>query len=210
MLKERHGGLKVRTGRRWVLVAVLVAACSVRHGEPSLTAIMVRDVPFFPQEPQQCGPAALASLMSYFGHPIWPERVAEEIYEPAAGGTPTVAMTTYAARHGLPLQAMRADLADLRAEVDAGRPLIVLLRRGFPFHDAHFVVVNGYDGTSGTIYGYSGRDAMACWTTDQFARRWARADHWALVWTGEKEHAAATPPRPSEGDGDHAGTGKRE
>ena len=177
-----------------LLVFSLSCATCTSRVTPPTSAHVVREVPFYPQERGQCGPASLASLLAFFGQPITPEHIAEEIYDPAAGGTTTVAMLAYGVRHALPIDVRHGTLGEIQAEIDAGRPVIALHQRGFPWQDYHFVVVTGYEPTSNDIYGYSGRNPYAHWSADGFAHRWAPAENWMLVWTGGHERVAMHTP----------------
>jgi ABC-type bacteriocin/lantibiotic exporter with double-glycine peptidase domain len=175
------------------------------RSQPSPRAHIIAGVPFFPQQPHQCGPAALAALLGFFGHPIDPERIAEEIYEPTSAGTSTVAMLAYGARHRLPLHTMPGDIEDIHREIDAGRPLIALHRRAWLWRDFHYVVVTGYEPGDGTLYGYSGRSAHARWSAEEFRRRWAPGGNWLLLWTGGERGQARAADRGDRAD-DHPET----
>ncbi len=196
----------------WCITAVLAvlatAACNARRAPPAANAHLVAGVPFFPQDPHQCGPAALAALVSFLGQPTAPESIAHEIYQPTVEGTSTAAMLAYGARHHLPIEARRGTLAELHHEIDAGRPIVALLSQGLLTRSYHFVVVTGYDPATGALYGYSGRDADAQWRADDFSKRWDRADNWALVWVGG-EHTVARP-APYHGTGEQHQAGADE
>jgi len=194
------------------MILAFIAGCTILHDRasvPNAGAHLVTGVPFFPQAPHQCGPAALASLLGSLDHPIVPEAIAAEIYEPTSAGTSTVAMLAYGSRHQLPLRTLRGSLDDIRSEIDAKRPVIALHRRGFPFRDYHYVVVIGYDPLDGTLYGYSGRNPRASWSAPEFTRRWQAADNWLLVWAGGERQIAPAANRDARAE-DHPEPGKRE
>jgi ABC-type bacteriocin/lantibiotic exporter with double-glycine peptidase domain len=194
-----------------VLAAVLLlTGCARQHVAPSSIAHLVRGVPFFPQQPNQCGPASLASLLGFFGQNVPPQHIAAEIFDPALGGTSTAAMVAYGARHGFPLWAHQGTLTDIRAELDAGRPVIALHRRAWPHRGFHFVVVTGYEPTAGRLYGYSGRNAQASWTAEAFATRWQPADDWMLVWADRQAGTPHAAPHGEAGNQDQAKTGEGE
>jgi tetratricopeptide (TPR) repeat protein len=77
---------------------------------------------------------------------------------------------------------IRPALEALVAELDAGRPVLVLQNFGLPRAPAwHYAVVVGYDRPRDQILLRSGatrRDAVA---TARFDATWRRADRWALV-----------------------------
>ncbi|HYA31796.1 MAG TPA: C39 family peptidase, partial [Thermodesulfovibrionales bacterium] len=88
---------------------------------------LVRNVPFFPQEDYQCGPASLAAVLNYQGVSVTSDEVARAIYSPSARGTLNIDMVLYAQSLGLRASQYKGGLDDLREQIDAGRPLIVLV-----------------------------------------------------------------------------------
>ena len=67
----------------------------------ALAADDVLNVPFIAQKPNYCGPAALAMLANYYGHPVSQDEIAGAIYLPDIGGTLTSELGEYARRFHL-------------------------------------------------------------------------------------------------------------
>ena len=77
-----------------LLFATLLSCCApdrVRGG----SGRVVEDVPFYPQERYQCGPASLASVLNYLGVKVSPEEIASDIYSKTAKGTLDIDMVSY-------------------------------------------------------------------------------------------------------------------
>ncbi len=143
---------------------------------------LIENVPFFPQEDFQCGPAALAGVLNYWKVDVSPEGIASEIYSRSARGTLTVDMVLYAEKSGLRANQYRGSLEDLRRNIDAGHPLVVLVDEGFlVYQKNHFMVVIGY--SSEGIIANSGRDALKFIPLREFLRSWERASFWTLLIT---------------------------
>src|SRR5437868_6842253 len=49
--------------------------------------VELKEVPFFPQDEYQCGPAALATVLNTFGVKVTPEELVPEVYLPARKGS---------------------------------------------------------------------------------------------------------------------------
>ena len=141
---------------------------------------VIEGMPFFPQEDNQCGPASLATVLNYFGVQVSPDEIAREIYSKSARGTLTLDMVLYATGKGLSASQYRGNIYDLKSNIDAGYPVIVMVDLGFLlFQKNHFMVVKGYneDGlivNSGTIEGklIPERD---------FIRVWKKTAFWTLL-----------------------------
>ena len=141
----------------------------------------VSSVPFFPQEQYYCGPAALATVLSWSGLPVTQEEIGAQVYTPGREGTLQSDMVAAARRNGrLPVPVTR--LSDLTAELAAGHPVVVFQNLGLGWFPVwHYAVAIGYDLRSGDLILRSGLDARRVMPLGPFERTWARGDHWGLV-----------------------------
>ena len=98
------------------------------QGIPEKTEL--REVPFFPQEEYQCGPAALATVLSASGSRVAPEDLVAQVYLPERKGSLQVEMLAAARRHGRVSYQLAPRLEDLLRELAAGNPVIVLQNLG--------------------------------------------------------------------------------
>lgn len=143
---------------------------------------IIRNIPFYPQEDFQCGPASLAAVLNYWGIPVTPEQVAKDIYSNSAKGTLNIDMLLYAQSRGLTASQYPGGLNDLREKIDLGEPLIVLVDYGVSIIQAnHFMVVVGYNERG--VVANSGRDEMKFIPVEDFLKSWEKTKFWTLLIT---------------------------
>lgn len=180
---------------RVLVVRVLVGALSVflvscasvppwpettDAGKP--TAVTQLDVPFFPQERYQCGPAALATMLSSQDVAVVPDDLVPQVYLPEREGSLKVELVAAARRYGMLVYPLTSDLADLLAELDAGHPVLVMQNLGFDwFPQWHFAVVIGYDAAEQDLILHTDTRRANRQPMSVFYRTWQRADRWAAV-----------------------------
>lgn len=141
----------------------------------------VPGVPFFPQEDNYCGPAALATVLTWSGAPVTPEDLAARVYTPGREGTLRSDIIAAARREGR-LAVPLASLRDVMAELAAGRPVLVFQNLALSWYPMwHYAVAVGYDLTRREITLRSGREAERVTPLEIFERTWERGDHWALA-----------------------------
>ncbi|MBI2080370.1 MAG: peptidase C39 family protein [candidate division NC10 bacterium] len=146
------------------------------------TAGALLAVPFFPQEEFQCGPAAMASLLAYWGRPADPEAIAEAIYLPRLQGTLSLDLLLYAERRGLTARLLDASPEALKAALRADRPVIALLNVGSRLVPTwHYVVVVGYADGPDAFVAHDGRYRERVFPYEDFAWRWQAAGRWGLL-----------------------------
>lgn len=138
-------------------------------------------VPFFPQDEYQCGPAALATVLSQSGVAITPEALVNQVYVPARKGSLQLEMLAAPRRYGRVSYALAPRYSDLLREVAAGNPVIVLQDVGYVFTQWHYAVVNGFDYSSGTVFLRSGKVARQEMPFTYFERTWIKSGYWAMV-----------------------------
>lgn len=144
------------------------------------TARMIENVPFFPQETYQCGPASLAGVMHYWGVEASPEAIAAEIYSSSAKGTLSLDMVLYARKKGLHVIQSRGNIKYLKENIDLGYPVIVLVDYGFwVYQQNHFMVIVGYNKNG--VIANSGKNRLKFIHEGDFLRSWERTDFWTLL-----------------------------
>ena len=141
-----------------------------------LVLALALEVPFVAQKPNYCGPAALAMLANYYGHPVTQDDIASAIYLPEIHGTLTADLAGYAQRFGLWTRQYRGTRADLHQKLSAGIPMIVLGKLGNRYH--YFVVLD-YRGDELIVHSDTRADLHL--REDDFLRWWNRADRWTLL-----------------------------
>jgi ABC-type bacteriocin/lantibiotic exporter with double-glycine peptidase domain len=118
------------------------------QADREITARTVRlDVPFIAQhQVNDCGPAALASILVFHGRDVSLEEVTQAVFTPVLERTLLPDMENHARRLGFATNSGRGDLDMLRRSIDAGRPVILMLEMGGRmFSQGHYVVVFGHD-----------------------------------------------------------------
>lgn len=148
---------------------------------PSVERV-IPDVPFFPQERYQCGPASLAGVLRHLGATgaqATPEGIAEAIFRPGRHGTLSLDLALYPRARGLVTRWYDGSVADLMAAVDSGRPRIVMVDQGYgPVSTYHFMVVVGY--APDAVIVNSDRTPLQRLPWASFLRAWERTDRWTL------------------------------
>jgi len=185
--------------RRWLVRAGALGAVSLLSACASLTAKQTRallahppsdlparvewaQVPFFPQDINQCGPAALATALGAVGVPIAPEVLGTAVFVPAREGSLQIEMLAAPRRHGHIATRIRPDLISLLREVAAGQAPVVLLNLGLSIQPLwHYAVVVGYDLPAGQILLRSGTVKREVMPLSTFEHTWARSSQWAFV-----------------------------
>jgi len=139
-------------------------------------------VPFFAQDEFQCGPAALATLLTQRGIAATPASLKERVFLPGRQGSLQVELVAAAREHDLIVYPLGNRLDDLLEQVSAGNPVLVLQNLAFSWYPRwHFAVVVGYDRGRGELILRSGTTRR--WITDlaSFDATWARGQRWAVV-----------------------------
>ena len=175
-----------------LLLASLLSGCAT----PQATALAQRppgdlprqaslaQVPFYPQERFQCGPASLAMALNAGGLATTPEALQPQVYLPAREGSLQPEMLATARRHGRLAVTLPPRLDAVLAEIADGHPVIVLQNLSLPIVPMwHYAVAIGYDLDRSEILLHSGLTERQRMPLAVFERTWARGGHWAMVAT---------------------------
>lgn len=145
-------------------------------------AVELEQVPFYPQQRYQCGPAALATVMNWSGVAIDPQDLVAEVYLPQRHGSLQVEMAAAARHHGRVSYILAQDLQDVLQEVRAGHPVVVLLNLGLSWYPRwHYAVVVGFDLRRDYMVLRSGTERRDVISLELFERMWRRGQRWAMV-----------------------------
>lgn len=179
-----------------VLLSGITACTSLpvpRIDATTLSAhIELTSIGFFPQEDHQCGPAALATVLTASGVTATPEELTAQVYLPARQGSLQVELLAATRRHARVPYVLEPQLDTLLREVAAGHAVLVLQNLGLSWLPVwHYAVVVGFDLPQRELILRSGREPRALMGFGEFERSWGLAQHWALVVT-PLEHLPVT------------------
>ncbi len=169
-------------------------ACALLADPPQTAAIVAAppaglpprfervEVPFFPQTPYHCGPAALATVLADAGLPADLDRLADAVFLPAREGSLQLEMLGAARRQGGVATVLPGELEALLREVVAGHAVVVLENRGLGFAPLwHYAVLVGYDLPARELVFRSGTLEREVLSLRTFEHLWARSGRWALA-----------------------------
>ena len=144
--------------------------------------IELTSTPFFPQEDYQCGPAALATLLAASGVAVAPEALVPQVFIPERRGSLQLELIGAARRHGRLPYVLATTADEMVAELEAGRPVLVLQNLGatqLPIW--HYAVLIGYDAERNVALLRSGEDERLETQWQRFAGTWHRGGRFAMT-----------------------------
>lgn len=155
----------------------------IAQAPAGLPARVERDsVPFFPQTPYHCGPAALATALADAGLVTSPEALADAVFLPAREGSLQTEMLAGARRQGALAYRLPGRLEALLGEVAAGHAVVVLQNLGLDIVPRwHYAVLVGYDLGQRELVLRSGTTRREIMPLATFEHTWARGGYWAFV-----------------------------
>jgi hypothetical protein len=201
MLPPASGRGKPRCARYLLALTVvlLASACATPQTRAllqtpaavAMPAVRLDQVPFYPQDDFQCGPAALATVLHYSGLPLPPAELTPSVYIPAKQGSLPDELLAASRRHGRLGWVIAPTLDGLLHELNHQRPVLVMQNLGLDWLPRwHFAVVYGYDLSRREVYLRSGTTREQVLPLHTFEHTWARSGHWGMV-----VHNPEQPPR---------------
>lgn len=176
----------------WLAAVLLLGGCATTQPPLRSEPVEVAGVPFFPQTDYQCGPAALATVLTDSGAAVEPADITGAVYIPDRKGSLQVELLAAARRYGRLPFVIPPTTDALLAELEAGRPVLVLQNLAFArFPKWHYAVVIGYEPGTNRFLLRSGRTERKRERTSMFLRSWELADRWGLVVVGPGELPAS-------------------
>ncbi len=140
--------------------------------------VELADVPFFPQQDYQCGPAALATSLGTFKAGVTPEELVSQVYLPTRQGSLQVEMLTTPRRYDMVSYKLAPRFEDMLREIATGTPVIVLQHMS---EFQHYAVVVGYDFEAGQLVLRSGAKQRLETHFLLFEPTWKENGYWAMV-----------------------------
>ena len=144
--------------------------------------VMLDEVAFFPQVKYQCGPAALATVLSHSNVDVVPESLVEKVYIPERKGSLQIEMVATARSYGKLTYPLENQLKALLAELAAGNPVLVFQNLSISIWPQwHYAVAVGYDLDNAELILRSGTYREYRLPLATFERTWQRAGQWAYL-----------------------------
>lgn len=194
--RPRHGPTTVRSrsprARLLPLLGCLLASgCylgSARSTTPAELAReggweVVKSVPEVRQVAREdCGAAALAMVLRYWGYPVTGDEVAAANPPVRERGITAAALREYARARGLRAFLIRGQQSDLEREVLRQRPVLVGVMKRYIFrYYPHYEVVVGINRRQQRILTLDPARGLRVNGRDGFATEWERADQLTLI-----------------------------
>ena len=163
-----------------LLALILCSSCLTPNRREQVSGRIPENVPFYPQEKYQCGPASLASVLNYQGINVSPEEIASAIYSKTAKGALDIDLISYVLETGLSAEVHKGSMEEIMRSINEGYPLIVLVDYGFwVYQQNHFMVIVGYN-DDGVIVN-SDNERLKFITSGDFLKAWGRTKLWTLL-----------------------------
>jgi ABC-type bacteriocin/lantibiotic exporter with double-glycine peptidase domain len=169
------------------ILAILSSGCGTKSFasiRPGIDAQghYIGGVPFFRQTAYDCGPAALAGILAFYGRPVDLEAMTASIYLPKLRGTLPMDLERYAKESGLKTASSDGNADALKSAVRSNIPVICLLDLGFgPYRQPHYVTVIGFDDGNGLFVMHDGITPDKTMSYEAFEKKWLRAGRWMIV-----------------------------
>jgi ABC-type bacteriocin/lantibiotic exporter with double-glycine peptidase domain len=139
-------------------------------------------VPFFPDHTDQCGPSVVASVLAFWGTPVTPSELKQEVYTDHLKGSLSIDLMLAAQKHGFKTHLYSGSVEDMRSELGKGHPMIAFLNRGFNFLPVgHYVVINGYDDVRQGFIIHSGISKNKFISYKRFSSFWDKTQRSTLL-----------------------------
>jgi len=169
------------------VVAIIISGCANRNFSAVRPGIEGRGhyidgVPFYRQQEYSCGPAALASILAFWGRPANLEQITAAVYLPKLRGTLPMDMENFMRDTGFETFSAAGTLEAVKSHIRAERPVICLLDLGFGlYRQPHYVTVLGFDDVNAVLIVHDGLQANRVISYDTFEKEWSRAGYWMLI-----------------------------
>jgi hypothetical protein len=143
-------------------------------------AAELEGVPFVRQASNFCGPASLSSVMAYWKVPEDQDAIARTVYCQGLKGSLVTDLENYARLKGFKTKLAQGGIEDLKAFIDEGKPVIVLVDMGFwVLSKPHYLVVTGY--TEDGIIAHTGYEPSRHVGSEEFSKIWKKKGSVYLV-----------------------------
>ena len=143
---------------------------------------VISNVPFVKQKYRFCGPAALTSVMKYYGLDADQDEIASEVYTPELKGSLISDMKHYAQEKGFLATTGNGSIEGLVELIDQKNPVIILADKGkLGINVQHYYVVYGYREGEKVFIIHDGSKSGREISYDKLDNEWKKMDRLMLV-----------------------------
>ena len=140
------------------------------------------EIPFHSQVTDQCGPAALATILNVTDVSVTPEELKSHIYIPGRQGSLQLELLAATRHYRRIPYSVDPDVNALLTELQSGRPVLILQNLGVKYIPRwHYAVVVGYLPHDEQFVLRSGDKKRHLMDARRFIHTWQRADYWGIV-----------------------------
>jgi len=171
-----------------ISVLALASGCASNVGnmlaelEHQGESVELIDVPFHPQFTDQCGPAALATILNSADISVVPEELTSRVYIPDREGSLQLELLAATRHYGRIPYVIDPDLNAIVSELESGRPVLIMQNLGARLMPIwHYAVVVGYLPSEQQFVLRSADKQRLLMSSRKLLRTWQRADNWAIV-----------------------------
>ena len=142
----------------------------------------LREVPPVAQAAYQCGPAALESVIRYWGREADAQEIGRRLTIPGTRGVLNFTLAQYGRDQGFWTEIREAGPEELKGWLRKGIPPIVMLHIGpFWLPAYHFVVLKGFNDPERIFYANTGQPETRAIPYARFQKRSQDAGRWTLI-----------------------------
>lgn len=137
-------------------------------------------VPFIKQKDEFCGPAALSSVLAFYGEDVSQEEVAENVYIKQLKGALITDLENYAKSKGYKTLLKSSNIEEIKKIIKEGKPVIALIDLGFWIMSVpHYIVIIGYNQDG--IIAHTGYEEKKLLTYGEFEKKWQKLGNTILL-----------------------------
>lgn len=164
------------------IAAVVIGCAGTQELKRPAEGLYIEGVPFLAQDEYMCGPAALASVIGYYGAGTGMDDVAKEVYSSKLKGTLPMDLLIFARQKGFEVKYYKGNLDDLKASLKRKEPLILFLNLGYSFYPVgHYVVAVGMDEGSSVVFAHSGMEKEQAYPMSELQEAWSKTGYSTLL-----------------------------
>lgn len=162
------------------------AKAEVEKSVQSGSETVIGGVPFVKQKYRFCGPAALTSVMRFYGRDADQDEIASEVYTPELKGSLISDMKFYAQEKGFQAVTQSGSIDMVELLIKQKTPVILLIDKGrLGLKVQHYYVVYGYNSAERSFIIHDGSKSGRKIGYDKLDGEWKKMNRLMLVINNE-------------------------